>query len=157
MASPTIRSASGWLSGVTTYYLLQAFTLARRTSLLIVSMSAPALANVVLNLLLIPPLGLDGALIATTVSYGLGAVAAWALGRRACPLPIPWDVLAKVAGASLAMAVCVARLPAPGGLLELTLKAGVGAVVYGAVVLGLDVGGLRGKLSLILRRKAQAA
>ena len=150
-------AASGWLSGVTTYYLLQAFTLARRTSLLIVSMSAPALANVVLNLLLIPPLGLDGALIATTVSYGLGAVAAWALGRRACPLPIPWDVLAKVAGASLAMAVCVARLPAPGGLLELTLKAGVGAVVYGAVVLGLDVGGLRGKLSLILRRKAQAA
>lgn len=150
-------AASGWLSGVTTYYLLQAFTLARRTSLLIVSMSAPALANVALNLVLIPRLGLDGALIATTVSYGLGAVAAWALGRRACPLPIPWAVLAKAAGASLAMAACVAMLPAPGGLLELILKAGVGAAVYGALVLGLDVAGLRGKLSLILRRKAQAA
>ncbi|MFY8142637.1 MAG: lipopolysaccharide biosynthesis protein, partial [Caulobacter sp.] len=48
-------------------------------------------------------------------------------------------------------------LPAPGGLLELVLKAGVGAAVYGALVLGLDVAGLRGKLSLILRRKAQAA
>lgn len=150
-------AASGWLSGVTTYYLLQAFTLARRTPLLIVSMSAPALANVGLNLVLIPRLGLDGALIATTVSYGLGAVVAWGLGRRACPLPIPWDVLAKAGGASLVMAACVWALPAPGGLLELTLKAGVGAAVYGALVLGLDVAGLRGKLSLILRRKAQAA
>ena len=149
-------AASGWLSGITTYYLLQAFTLARRTPLLIVSMSAPALANVVLNLLLIPRLGLDGALIATTVSYGLGALVAWLLGRRACPLPIPWAILAKAAGACLVMAACVSILPAHGGLLELVLKAGVGAVVYGALVLGLDVAGLRGKLSLILRRKAQA-
>jgi O-antigen/teichoic acid export membrane protein len=149
-------AASGWLSGVTTYYLLQAFTLARRTPLLIVSMSAPALANVVLNLVLIPRLGLDGALWATTLSYGLGAVAAWALGRRACPLPIPWDILAKAGGASLAMAACVSLLPSPGGLLELVLKAGIGAFVYGALVLGLDVGGLRGKLSLILRRRAHA-
>jgi len=149
-------AASGWLSGVTTYYLLQAFTLARRTPLLILSMSAPAAANVILNLILIPRLGLDGALWATTVSYGLGAVAAWALGRRACPLPIPWDVLTKAAGASLAMAACVSALPSPGGLLELVLKAGAGALVYGALVLGLDVGGLRGKLSVILRRRAHA-
>jgi len=149
-------AASGWLSGVTTYYLLQAFTLARRTPLLIVSMSAPALANVFLNLVLIPRLGLDGALWATTLSYGLGAVAAWALGRRACPLPIPWDILAKAGGASLAMAACVSLLPSPGGLLELALKAGVGALVYGALVLGLDVGGLRAKLSVILRRRAHA-
>jgi O-antigen/teichoic acid export membrane protein len=149
-------AASGWLSGVTTYYLLQAFTLARRTTLLIASMIAPAVANVVLNLLLIPMLGLDGALWATTISYALGAVAAWALGRRACAMPIPWEILAKAGGASVVMALCVRTLPSPGGVLELGLKAGVGALVYGVLVLGLDVGGLRGKLSLILRRRASA-
>ena len=149
-------AASGWLSGVTTYYLLQAFTLARRTPLLIVSMSAPALANVILNLALIPRLGLDGALWATTLSYGLGAVAAWALGRRACALPIPWDVLAKAGSACVAMAVIVQALPSPGGVPELALKAGSGAAVYGAIVLGLDVGGLRAKLSSLLRRRAPA-
>jgi len=149
-------AASGWLSGMTTYYLLQAFTLARRTPLLIVSMIAPAVANVILNLLLIPMLGLDGALWATTVSYAIGAVAAWALARRACPLPIPWDVLAKAGGASLAMAACVSLLPSPGGVLELTLKAGVGAAVYGALTLGLNIGGLRAKLSGLLRRRAPA-
>ncbi len=150
-------AASGWLSGITTYYLLQAFTLARRTPLLIVSMSAPALANVILNLVLIPRMGLDGALWATTVSYGIGAVAAWALGRRACPLPIPWDVLAKAGAACVAMALVVRILPSPGGVLELALKAGVGAAVYGVIVLGLDVGGLRAKLSVILRRRAHAS
>ncbi|WP_395444169.1 polysaccharide biosynthesis C-terminal domain-containing protein [Caulobacter sp. UC70_42] len=149
-------AASGWLSGVTTYYLLQAFTLARRTPLLIVSMSAPAIANVILNLALIPRLGLDGALWATTVSYGVGAVAAWVLGRRACPMPIPWEVLAKAGAACVAMALVVRLLPSPGGLLELALKAGVGATVYGVIVLSLDVGGLRGKLSGLLRRRAPA-
>lgn len=149
-------AASGWLSGVTTYYLLQAFTLARRTPLLIVSMSAPAIVNVILNLVLIPRLGLDGALWATTVSYGVGAVAAWVLGRRACPMPIPWEVLAKAGAACVAMALVVRLLPSPGGLLELALKAGVGATVYGVIVLSLDVGGLRGKLSGLLRRRAPA-
>ncbi|RRN62212.1 lipopolysaccharide biosynthesis protein [Caulobacter sp. 602-1] len=149
-------AASGWLSGVTTYYLLQAFTLARRTPLLIVSMSAPAIVNVIFNLALIPRLGLDGALWATTLSYGVGAVAAWALGRRACRLPIPWEVLAKAGAACVAMALVVRLLPSPGGALELALKAGVGATVYGAIVLSLDVGGLRGKLSGLLRRRAPA-
>ena len=64
---------------------------------------------------------------------------------------------AKAGGASLVMAACVWALPATGGLLELVLKAGVGAAVYGGLVLGLDVAGLRGKLSLILCRKPQAA
>jgi hypothetical protein len=54
------------------------------------------------------------------------------------------------------MAACVWILPSPAGILELALKAGVGAVVYGGLVLGLDVAGLRGKLTLILRRRAHA-
>lgn len=149
-------AASGWLAGMTTYYLLQAFTLARRTPLLIVSMSIPAAANVLLNLALIPRLGLDGALWATTLSYGLGAIVAWTLGRRACPLPMPLDVLVRGGFACLAMAACVRLVPALGGLPELALKAGVGAAVYGAIVLGLDIGGLRAKLNLILRRRALA-
>lgn len=150
-------AASGWLSGVTTYYLLQAFTLGRRTPLLIASMAAPALVNVALNLLLIPRFGLDGALWATTASYGVGALTACLLGRSAQPLPIPWNTLAKAGGGCLLMAAAVLALPSPGGLLELILKAGVGAAIYGGVVLGLDVDGLRGKILSIARRKARPA
>jgi hypothetical protein len=121
-------AASGWLSGVTTYYLLQAFTLGRRTPMLIASMAIPAVANVVLNLLLIPRFGLDGALWATTASYGVGAVGRLGPGPpRPAPCPCPGPRLAKAGGACVLMAAAVLALPAFGGVVELVLKAGVGA------------------------------
>ena len=148
---------AGWLSGVTTYYLLQAFTLGKKTMMLIACMAIPASANVVLNLVLIPRFGLDGALWSTAASYGIGAVGAAILGRRACPLPVPWVSLAKSGAACLLMAGAVLLVPAFGGIVELVLKAGVGAVVYGVVVLALDAGGLRGRLNEILQRRLKPA
>ena len=88
---------------------------------------------------------LEGAMWATTASYGLGAVASFVLGRRALAMPIPVSVVARAGVAAFAMAVVVERLPAIGGAPELMLKAGVGAVMYGALAAALDVGGLRGK------------
>jgi O-antigen/teichoic acid export membrane protein len=145
-------AASGWLSGVTTYYLLQAFTLGRRTSMLSVCMAIPAGANLALNLILIPRFGLNGALWATTASYALGAVAAGVLGRKACALPIPWEALAKVGLSSALMAALVLALPDIGGLPELILKAGLGAATFGGAALLLDAAGARARLAVITRR-----
>ena len=108
-------------------------------------MAAPAIANLVLNLVMIPRFGLNGALWATTASYALGAIASFTLGRRALALPFPTSTLARAGVASLAMALAVSQVPAYGGAVELLLKATVGAVVYGALAAALDVGGLRGK------------
>jgi hypothetical protein len=80
---------------------------------------------------------------ATTASYALGMVASYALGRRALALPIPWVVLAQSGTAATAMVVVVSRLPSPGGVAELALKAGVGALVYGVAALALNAGGAR--------------
>ncbi|PHY13809.1 polysaccharide biosynthesis protein [Caulobacter sp. B11] len=148
---------AGWLSGVTTYYLLQAFTLGRRTGLLIVCMAIPATANILLNLILIPRFGLDGALWSTAASYGLGAVAAAVLGARACRLPLPWTSLIQGGGACLLMALLVSLVPPIGGVAELILKAAGGAGVYGAVILGLDVGGARARLTTLLHRRPRPA
>lgn len=145
-------AASGWLSGVTTYYLLQAFTLGRRTTMLSVCMAIPAGANLALNLILIPRFGLAGALWATTASYAVGAVAAGVLGRGACALPIPWTTLSKVGAASVLMAGVVLALPSLGGLAELALKAGLGAAVFGVAALLLDAAGARARLALLTRR-----
>jgi O-antigen/teichoic acid export membrane protein len=126
--------------------------------MLIVSMAVPAVVNLILNLLLIPRFGLDGALWATTASYAVGAVAAWMLGQSAQPLPVPWSTLAKAGGACALMAGAVLALPSPGGLFELILKAGAGALVYGAVVLALDIDGLRARIAtLVARRKVRPA
>jgi O-antigen/teichoic acid export membrane protein len=151
-------AASGLFAGITTYYFHTAFTLAKATRLMLLAMTVPAAANIVLNVLLIPRFGLTGAVIATTVSYGLGLVASAAIGRRAIALPIPWDTLIRAGLASAVMAVAVSLIPDFGGLLELALKAGVGALVYGALALVLDAGGARSQgAALVSRLRARVS
>jgi len=143
-------AASGFFSGVTTYYLHTAFTLSRRTSLLFVVMAIPAGANLALTLVLIPRYGLDGAMWSTTASFALGAVASFSLGRRALPLPVPWDTLGRSLLAAAGMALAVRTVPVYGGAAELILKAGLGAAVYGALALALDAGGARAQSRRLL-------
>jgi O-antigen/teichoic acid export membrane protein len=151
---------SGLFAGITTYYFAQAFTLAKQTRLLLVAMAIPALANIVLNLLLIPRLGLTGALAATLISYGVGMIAAWALALRAMPLPIPWTVIRQASLATAIMTSAVIWLPAIGGLAEVTLKACVGGAIYAAIILLLDTAGLRSRgnslLEAVRARRAAA-
>jgi len=153
MVGPALRASAArvtpWIavsalfSGLTTYYLHTAFTLSRKTRRLIIAMAIPAAANLALTLILIPRFGLDGAMWATTASYALGMVASYVLGRSALALPVPWATLAQSGTAAAAMVVVVTRLPSLGGVVELTLKAGVGAAVYGFVALALNAGGAR--------------
>ncbi len=147
---------SGLLAGLTTYYFHQAFTLGKRTPLLLAAMAIPASLNLALNLLLIPRFGLDGALWATPASYALGLAASAWLGRRAIVLPIPWLALAQAAGGSLLMAVAVTRLPALGGLPELLAKTAVGALVYGVAMAAIDAGGLRSRALGLVRARIRA-
>jgi O-antigen/teichoic acid export membrane protein len=151
-------AASGFFGGMTTYYFHTAFTLGRRTRLLLAAMTIPAVSNLILTLVLIPRFGLDGAMWATLASYALGAVASFALGRRAIALPLPWATLGQALLASAAMALVVSLVPSTGGVLELFAKAAVGAAVYGALALGLDISGARSRgLSLARGLKARTA
>lgn len=151
-------AASGLFAGVTTYYFHTAFTLAKATRLLLLAMIVPAIANIVLNVLLIPRFGLMGAVVATAISYALGLVASAVIGRRAIALPIPWSTLARAGAASAVMAVVVSLIPDFGGLLELALKAGIGGVVYAALALALDAGGARTQaMTLVSRLRARVS
>lgn len=151
-------AASGLLAGLTTYYFHQAFTLGQRTELLLGAMAIPALANLVLNLILIPRFGLDGALWATVASYGLGLAASVTLGARSLRLPVPWTPLLQTVFATVVMGVAVVQVPALGGWAELILKAGLGAVVFGAITFALDTGALRSRgLALIRGQRARTA
>jgi O-antigen/teichoic acid export membrane protein len=134
---------SALLFGLTAYYFGQAFTLGKKTRLLLVAMAIPAGMNVVLNLILVPRFGLMGAAWATAISFGLGLIATILIGRRVVPLPIPWEAVARCAVATGLMALVVSRLPAIGGLGELILDAGVGAVVYAIATLTLNAAGVR--------------
>ncbi|WP_296819185.1 lipopolysaccharide biosynthesis protein [Brevundimonas sp.] len=142
---------SALLAGMTTYYFHQAFTLGRRTVLLLAAMAVPALANVVLNLILIPILGVTGAALATALSFGVGLLASMILGRRAIALPVPWSALGRCAAATLVMTGAVLLVPPVGGFAELAAKATVGAAVYGLCAWLLDAAGVRGHGSRVLK------
>jgi O-antigen/teichoic acid export membrane protein len=139
-------AASALISGLTTYYFSQAFTLGRRTGLLLLALAIPAVANLALNLVLIPRYGLDGALWATVAGYSIGGLCAMLLGRLACALPIPWRAAACVTSACAVMAAAVSLVPDFGGVIELAAKAAVGGVVYAVAVLAID-GELRSRVS----------
>jgi O-antigen/teichoic acid export membrane protein len=134
---------SALLFGLTAYYFGQAFTLGKKTRHLLIAMAIPAGLNVILNLILVPRFGLMGAAWATAASFGVGMVATMLIGRRVLPLPIPWESLARCGVATGIMALAVLQLPAIGGLGELILDAGVGAIVYAAAALTLNAAGVR--------------
>ena len=150
-------AASGLFSGLTTYYLHTAFTLARRTRLLLVAMAIPAGANLVLTFVLIPRFGLDGAMWATTASYAIGAIASWGLGRQVMALPIPWLELAKCGVATAGMALAVSLVPSTGGIGELAAKAAVGVLAYGALAFLLDASEARSRCADLVRTLQGAA
>jgi O-antigen/teichoic acid export membrane protein len=161
MVGPGLRDAAArvtpWIavsalfSGVTTYYLHTAFTLARRTRRLLLAMAIPAAANLALTLLLIPRFGLDGAVWATAASYGVGMLASFALGRTCLKLPIPWEALGRCAVATAVMALAVRLGPSLGGAPELLLKAALGAAVYAAAALALDAGDARAQATRLFQ------
>jgi O-antigen/teichoic acid export membrane protein len=149
---------SALLFGLTAYYFGQAFTLGKKTRRLLIAMAIPAGLNVVLNLILVPRFGLMGAAWATAASFGLGMVATMLIGRRVVALPIPWESLARCGVATGIMALVVSSLPAVGGLGELMLDAGVGAMVYAAAALTLNAAGVRTvALGLLAKRGYQGA
>ena len=150
-------AASGFFAGITTYYFHTAFTLARRTRLLLLAMAVPALANLGLTFVLIPRYGLDGAMWATAASYLIGAAASFGLGRHVMPLPVPWGVIGRCALAAGGMALAVSLVPASGGALELIDKAAAGAAVYAVLALALDAGGVRPRCAAMVRSLQGAA
>ncbi|RAY75399.1 lipopolysaccharide biosynthesis protein, partial [Enterobacter cloacae] len=86
------------------YYLSQSFVLGRRTDRLLLTLCIPAASNVLLNVALVPTMGVMGAAIATTASFGIGVLASIAMGRRiGVAMPIPWETLGRCALACLAM------------------------------------------------------
>lgn len=152
LVTPLI-SLGALFSGLNTYYFLQAFTLAKRTRLLIVAMAIPAVSNVVLNILLIPVMGLMGAALASCISFGLGLIGSWLLGLRTLALPVSVVDLAKTLLAVALMMGAVALLPTfdlP--IVDLVLKGTTGVLVYGALAIALNLNNIRSPVQKIVNR-----
>jgi O-antigen/teichoic acid export membrane protein len=116
-------------TGITLYalYLVMVVILGRtgRTEFNFPATAAATIANIALNLALVPPLGIVGAGIALVASYLVVLVLMYAFTQRLFPVPYEWRRLALVAGSS---AVLVA-----GGELLLPTEGAVGLLSRTAV------------------------
>jgi O-antigen/teichoic acid export membrane protein len=146
---------SGLINGFVLHYVSEAYQLSRRTDLRAWLMAVPAVANVGLNIILLPTVGLMGAVYATVACYALALLLLAFVARKLAPLSWPWADFAKVAGACAAMAIVVQLLPALGGFPELLLKAAVGAAAYVMAALAFDAAGARAGLQQFLARRAR--
>lgn len=147
---------AGLLNGLLIHYVSESFQLVRRTDQRALLMIIPAVSNIALNIVLLPSIGVMGAVYATVGSYALGVVLLGAVGRRHVVLPLPLAEIAKTVIAALAMWPVVALLPDWGSWPELFLKAGAGAVTYAFVALVLNAGDARNMLSSALNRRGNA-
>jgi len=145
-------SLGALMAGLNSSYFLLSFTLAKKTHLLMLAMSVPAIANVVLNLILIPKMGVQGAALAYVLCFAIGIATSWILGLRATLMPLPLIDLCKIGLAATAMALALSHLPHLSMLAELLIKPPLGILIYGTLVLGFNISGSRAYLLAIFNK-----
>jgi O-antigen/teichoic acid export membrane protein len=138
------------------HYFSYALQLTNKTWTLLVASVPAALINVAMNIVLLPSIGLMGAVWARLGAYlvALG-INLW-LCQRQFPLPFPGSGVAKVSLATLAMCGLLHMLTFPNDMLGLAGMILIGAVFYGVLAIAFDFGGLR-SMWLLHRRLRPAA
>ncbi len=105
--------------------------------------SVAATANILLDLTLIPMLGITGAAVATLLTMTLNAVLAYRVLKRIIDVRLEYPSVRNILVASAMMGLFVGtyRLAVPLSSIWLTLvPVAVGAIIYGGVLLKLDRG-----------------
>jgi O-antigen/teichoic acid export membrane protein len=138
------------------YYLDLAFHLGRNTvGQMWVTLAAVAV-NVGLNLWWIPAFGIVGAAHAAVIAHAMALVLSGLVGRRVFRLPGPDGDTLKVLLASCGMGLVVWQVHDFMGPVALVGQVLGGAVVYGLLLVVLDVAGLRARTLVGLGRWGRA-
>lgn len=120
----------------------QVLSLAKRTKIIASVWLAAALLNFILNLFLIPSLGILGAALATFFAYLLALFLMQHFASQELTFTIEWSFVSKAIGASVVMSFIIMLIPLQ-GVMGLVLEIIIGGIVYLALILIL--GGLNKK------------
>lgn len=144
---------AGLMSGFSLYYWSEAFQLTRRTGQRAVLMLVPGAVQLGLTAWLASSHGAVGAAIGAGVGAAIGAVLLALAGRRLLPLPLPAGELARIGAATALMAAVVIAFPGAHTTIGLFQSAALGAAIYAAAAIALNVMGAR-DLALAAARTA---
>jgi O-antigen/teichoic acid export membrane protein len=112
-------------------YVIQ---LAGKTELVLILLSSGAGLNIVLNIILIPRLGILGAALATLIAFAIVGVITMIVSRRLFKFDIDIIAIVKTVFASAVMATCV-WLIGPDSIAMVVVSIVVGAVIYFGVLI----------------------
>lgn len=136
-------AVSALMGGLKTHYFDHCFYLGNRTGLFVAVAGPAAALNLVLNLILLPRMGLMGAVTATLIAYLAALAANVVLARRVFPFHFPWMALARAAAATATMVAVLRLLSLPPTLPGLVGMMAAGTASYACASLALNVGGAR--------------
>jgi len=97
-----------------------------------------AVINIGLNMILIPDYGLQGAAIATLISYALLASSIFIVANRKIKIRLPGWQAAKIASIAYAMYFVVIQIHTSHFIITLALQILTGALFYSLVLLAID-------------------
>jgi O-antigen/teichoic acid export membrane protein len=121
------------------------FQLKERPDLLLYLIVASGALNAILNLVLVPPLGMLGAAYATFVAYSLYCIFSYAISDKVFRLLFPWQTLGKSISASLGMYLILdlGIVHVTSKVLMLLMNIALGALVYLTLLIILKEQSLR--------------
>lgn len=135
--------------GLKAYYTDNSYQLGRTTYKQAFPVITGIIMNVLLNLFLIPKLGLLGASLSSLIAYCSSFLTNWFVAKKIFYLPFPVVETLKIVVASSVMASVLVLLQNQTGLLSLIFQVSVGIIVYGVTFILLNIM----KLRTILLRK----
>lgn len=147
-----IASLGVFLTGFRSFYFNYAFQLSKRTvDQIWVSLPA-AILDVVLVLLWLPVYGIQGAIYASAIAFGLALLLSILLGRRAFVLPVPLAELIKALAVLGGMTIVLALTQHLAGVPYLILKSTVAIATAFTLLLLLNPADMRAPVLNALRR-----
>jgi O-antigen/teichoic acid export membrane protein len=141
-------------AGLRSYGYDQGFYMVRKTGVQVFAVLPSVIAGTVVSAILIKFMGIPGAAYGSCIGYGASLLLGRMLVRRYLPGHLPWRDIAKILLATGAMAAAVELSRSDGVMNGIVLVRHflAGATVYGAVVVALDVLGVRERLTAIIGR-----
>ncbi|MGN6389508.1 MAG: oligosaccharide flippase family protein [Burkholderiaceae bacterium] len=142
------------LAGFQAHYFDHAFTLGKKPKMLIRSIGIAAAVNVALNLVLLPWIGLMGAVYSTFASYVVAIAGSLYYGRDVFRVPFPFKEAVLTVVATVPMWIVLSTLRFPDTMLGLLTMVIVGAGCYALSATALNLCDARTKLWQRFLRRA---
>lgn len=136
-------SSAVFFMGAGAFYMHLPFQLGNYNMGIFKIAGAVAVLNLLLNYLLIPRMGMQGAAIATLLSFMVSVTLGFIFGRRVFPIPFPLKEVGKILLSTLLMGICLYLLKENRGWLWLMVQFLSGSTIYLTAGYLLNIGGVK--------------